>query len=142
MRVRRMMLGSEFGEMGLRYKIGEIEGNGRGDITIEHGLGEVPLLFAMITDVTGEEDSGTTSTVLLNTGLKSRYTTTFSKNWSEVGNIIASDEVNDVTNINPTSAVYGIQYVDDNKISINPYGSKQYFLSGKVYKWIAVADWR
>ena len=137
-----MMLESEFGEMGLRYKTGEIEGNGRGDITIEHGLGEVPLIFAMITDVTGEEDSGTTSTIFLNTGLKSRYTTTFSKNWSEVGNIIVSDKVNDVSNINPTSAAYGIQSVDDNKISINQYGSKQYFLSGKVYKWIAVADWR
>lgn len=142
MRVRRMMLGSEFGEMGLRYKIGEIEGNGRGDITIEHGLGEVPLLFAMITDVTGEETAGTVAGMFMNTGLATRYTSSVSKKWSDVGNIIVNDGANIVSNISPSSTSYGVYSVDENQICIMRYGANQNFIAGKTYKWIAVADWR
>lgn len=142
MRVRRMMLESEFGEMGLRYKTGEIEGNGTGSITIEHGLGEVPFLFAFVSSVTGEETDGTVAGMCMNTGLKTRYTSTASKMLMDIGNIIYTDGVNTVANTNPSSASYGVNSVDETHINITRYSANQNFISGKVYKWIAIADWR
>lgn len=136
------MFGIGGNEMGLKYKTGEIEGNGTASITIEHGLGEVPFLFAFATDVTGEETAGTVSGMFMNTGLTTRYTSTVFKQWSEVGNIIVNDGTNTVSNINPNSVAYGIQSVDENQINIGQYGSNQKFIAGKVYKWIAIADWR
>lgn len=130
------------GEENMKYKTGEFVGDGKAAVTIEHGLGEVPFLFAFFTDVTGEETAGTTSGMFMNTGLATRYTSTISKQWSEVGNTIATDGVNAVSNINPSSALYGVYSVDENQITINQYGNKQVFVSGKVYKWIAIADWR
>lgn len=126
---------------GMKYKTGEIIGNGAASITIEHGLGEVPFLVAFVAEAEGET-AGTTSGMFMNTGLTTRYTSSVSKQWSEVGNIISADGVNAVWNVNPNSALYGVYSVDENQIVINQYGSKQVFVSGKVYKWIAIADWR
>lgn len=136
------MLGLEGDDMGLKYKTGEFEGNGLTTAIIEHGLGEVPFMFAMVTDVTGEEGAGTTAAMFLNTGLATRYTSTASKQWSEVGNIIATDGASAVQNISPSSASYGVNSVDENEIKIIRYASNQNFISGKTYKWIAIADWR
>lgn len=139
---RRMMMAIMEGEEDMKYKTGEFVGNGSMFADIEHGLGEVPFLFAFIADVNGEETVGTTSAMFMNTGLATRYTSSVSKQWSEVGNIIATDGVNAVWNVNPNNALYGVYSVDENQIVINQYGNKQVFVSGKVYKWIAIADWR
>ena len=146
--MRRMLLNILGGdEVGLKYKTGEFV---VGEtlpikieyITIEHGLGEVPFLFAFVTDVTGEEESGTTLSMFMNTGLVTRYTSSVSKQWSEVGNTISDDGTNAVVNVNPNSPVYGVRSVDENQITIYRYGSKHNLISGKTYKWIAIADWR
>lgn len=139
---RRMLMEIMQGVEGMKYKTGEFVGNGTALADIEHGLGEVPFLFAFITDVTGEETAGTTSGMFMNTGLTTRYTSSVSKQWSEVGNTINTDGVNDVYNISPNSSSYGFYQVDENIIKIMQYGSKQVFISGKIYKWIAIADWR
>ena len=130
------------GVEGMKYKTGEFVGNGVTSVTIEHGLGEVPFLFAFVTDVTGEETAGTTSGMFMNTGLATRYTSSTSKQWSEVGNTIATDGVNAVSNVSPSSGAYGVLSVDENQISFMRYASNQNFISGKTYKWIAIADWR
>lgn len=143
--MRRMLLNilrAGGDEVGLKYKTGEFIGDGKVAVTIEHGLGEVPFLFAFVTDVTGEETAGTTSGMFMNTGLATRYTSSASKQWSEVGNIISTDGVNAVQNISPSSTGYGVQYVDENQIQFVRYGSNQNFIDGKTYKWIAIADWR
>lgn len=45
--MRRMLLSEEaLEEMGLKYTTGEFDGTGSGDVAINHGLGEVPFLFA------------------------------------------------------------------------------------------------
>lgn len=142
LRRRLMMMEIMKGVEGMKYKTGEFVGNGSMFADIEHGLGEVPFLFAFVAEVTGVETVGTTSGMFMNTGLTTRYTSTVSKQWLEVGNIINTDGVNDVSNINPSSASYGVYSVDENQITINQYGNKQVFVSGKVYKWIAIADWR
>ena len=129
-------------EVGLKYKTGEFIGDGSLVKTIEHGLGEVPFLFAFITDVTGEETARTTSSMFMNTGLATRYTSSASKQWSEVGNTILNDGTNAVSNVSPSSAGYGVQSVDENQIRFVRYGSNQNFIDGKTYKWIAIADWR
>lgn len=141
--MRRMLL-NILGDdgVGLKYKTGEFVGNGAASITIDHGLGEVPFLFAFVTGVTGEETSGTTSGMFMNTGLDTRYTTSVFKRWSEVGNIIINDGTGTVSNINPSSASYGVQEVDENQIQFKKYGVNHSFIEGKVYKWIAIADWR
>ena len=130
------------GEEGMKYKTGEIVAGETNYLTIEHGLGEVPFLFAFVTDVTGEEESGTTLGMFINTELKTRYTSVVSKQWSEVGNIIATDGVNAVQNISPSSVGYGVQMVDENQIKFARYSANQNFILGKTYKWIAIADWR
>lgn len=130
------------GEADMKYKTGEYVGNGAVTITIEHGLGEVPFLFAFVAEVTGEETAGTTSGMFMNTGLATRYTSSFSKQWSEVGNTIATDGANAVWNVSPSSVGYGVQEVDENQIRIVRYATNQNFISGKTYKWIAIADWR
>lgn len=139
---RRMMMAIMEGVEGMKYKTGEFVGNGAVSVTIEHGLGEVPFLFAFVAEVTGEETAGTTSAMFMNTGLATRYTTSVSKQWSEVGNTIATDGVNAVWNASPSSAGYGVQSVDENQIKFIRYGSNQNFIAEKVYKWIAIADWR
>lgn len=126
----------------MKYKTGEFVGKGELSVTIEHGLGEVPFLFAFVAEVTDEETVGTTSLMFMNTGLTTRYTSSVSKQWSEVGNIISTDGVNDVLNISPSSIAYGVISVDENQIKINRYASNYNFISGKTYKWIAIADWR
>lgn len=141
--MRRMLLSEEaLEEMGLKYTTGEFDGTGSGDVTINHGLGEVPFLFAFTADVTGEETAGTVAGMFMNTGLATRYTSSASKQWSEVGNIILNDGANIVSNISPSSASYGVYSVDENQICIIRYGANQNFINGKVYKWIAIADWR
>ena len=128
--------------MGLKYTTGEFVGTGSTSVSIEHGLGEAPFLFAFVSDVTGEETIGTTAGIIMNTGLATRYTTSVSKMHMEVGNTISTDGKNAVTNVNLTSGAYGISSIDENVININRYGSNQNFISGKTYKWIAIADWR
>ena len=141
--MRRLLLNEEvLDEMGLKYTKGEFVGDGLGKVTIEHGLGEVPLLFAFLGNEIGEETTGTFSGMLLNLDVATRYTTALSKNWADLGTCMVNDGTNVLMNVNPNSMAYGVIDIDENSVVVNVYGSKQYFISGKTYKWIAIADWR
>lgn len=139
--MRRRMI-KELETMGLKYKTGEFIGEGEAQVTIEHNLGEVPLLLAFFSDEIGDETSGTFGGMLLNTGVATRYTSTVSKEWSEVGVSMVNDGTNVLANGSPSSKAYGVQSIDENMVDIVQYGNKQNFISGKVYHWIAIADWR
>lgn len=140
--IRRRLL-SELGqeECGLKYTTGEFVGNGLIQIIVEHGLGEVPFIFAFIAEPENET-LGTLSGIFMNTGLVSYYTSSVTKQFMEIGSIVNSYVDNTVSIQKPTSAAYGVINVDENEITIFQYASKHIFINGKVYKWIAIADWR
>lgn len=137
---RRMMTMDKMeGDGKLKYKTGEFIGSGSGDVIIEHGLGEIPFLFAFIGDA-GEETSGMLSGIFMNTSVTTNYTTVLQKKWLDCG--CKANGGNTAYTVSPNSTSYGIMSVDENQIHINRYGSGQNFISGKTYKWIAIADWR
>lgn len=140
--MRRRVL-SELGleECGLKYTTGEFVGNGSGLITVEHGLGEVPFIFAFIAEPENETLC-TLSGIFMNTGLVSYYTSSVTKQFMETGSIAKSYGDNTVLIQKPSSTAYGVRNVDENEITILQYASKHIFINGKVYKWIAIADWR
>lgn len=140
--MRRRVL-SELGleECGLKYTTGEFVGNGSTLITVEHGLGEVPFIFAFIAEPENET-LGTLSGVFMNTGLVSYYTSSVTKQFMETGSTANSYGDNTVLIQKPSSAAYGVGNVYENEITISQYASKHIFINGKVYKWIAIADWR
>lgn len=138
--IRRMLLSeSELNTMGLKYTTGECIGRGEVNVSIEHGLGETPFLFAFIGE-SGEETSGTLAGVFMNTGITTNYTTALTKEWIDIG--CRSNGIDTAYMLMPNSISYGVFSIDENKIVINQYSSRQLFISGKTYKWIAIADWR
>lgn len=127
--------------MGLKYTTGEFTGANTSNVTIEHGLGEVPFLFAFVAELESET-SGTISGIFMNTGLTTRYTTSVFKNWFNSGTIAIEAENADVAISTPTSVAYGVKSVDAEKITINQNANNHGFIFGKKYHWIAIADWR
>ena len=137
---RRVILNAIENSDDVLVATGEIQGAVQKSIIIEHNLGKIPLIFAIYTedDIT-DTASGTVSEIVLNTGRKTRYTSTVSKQWSEIGTIIATDGVNEVANIATSSTSYGIWLIDDEKVELYKANSSSNFISGKTYKWIAIA---
>lgn len=136
---RMMMMDKMEGDGKLKYKTGKFVGDGLGFVTIEHGLGEIPFLFAFIGDA-GEETSGTISGIFMNTSVATNYTSALQKNWFDCG--CRANGENAAYIATPNSIAYGVENVDENQIKINKYGGNNIFISGKIYKWIAIADWR
>lgn len=137
-----MILAAMEGDTGdMNIKTGEFVGNGTGTLTIEHGLGEVPLLFAFVGEnPTADETSGTLGGVWMNTGIATNYTSAITKNFIDVGCKATGEDTAYIQT--PTSTAYGVQTADESTIEICRYANNQNFISGKTYKWIAIADWR
>ena len=118
---------------------GEFTATGQKEVTIYHGLGTAPKVFALYTDDEVTEEKGVINSVLLNSGKQTRYTSAVSKAWTEYYAVALSDGVNDAACLQLSSALYGVQSIDAEKIVIDQPGYGQVFLDGKTYKWIAIA---
>lgn len=136
-----MMLAAMEGDTDMNIKTGEFVGAGEIYVDIEHGLGEIPFLFAFIGEnPTADETSGTLGGMWMNTGVTTNYTSTATKNFIDVGCKATGEDTAYIQA--PISTAYGVQAADESTITIYRYANNQNFISGKTYKWIAIADWR